>query len=181
MRTKKMRSCCIAAFIVLGTQSLADIAREEAERRKLLEQQGIEGKVIESNPASNPSNGSQTISTIPSAESRGKSTRAASRKGQPSVHSFRNALKKLDRTIRQEERRLESRRARLQAERWAPPKVGKLSSRNQSEDTQNRLRAEIEELQLKLKELRRERAEIYDEGKKAGFLPGELEGKGLVP
>jgi len=29
--------------------------------------------------------------------------------------------------------------------------------------------------------LRRERLETYDAGRKAGFLPGELDGKGLIP
>lgn len=179
MRIIKLRSCCLAAFVVLGMQSLADIAREEAERRKLLEQQGIEGKIVEGSAAHLAPKGNLTVSTTPSAAP--KKTRATSAKNQSSVRSFRAALQKLDRTIRQDEERLESRRARLQAERWAIPKVGRVSSRSWTTETQNRLQEEIEELQAKLKQLRRERAEIYEEGKKAGFLPGELDGKGIVP
>jgi predicted RNase H-like nuclease (RuvC/YqgF family) len=171
----------MAVCVVMLMQSLADIARREAARRKLLDEQGIEGKVIEGNPVASSSRGNLTLSTPAPAAPQETSKRGASSKSQPALRPFRNALQKLDRTIRQEEKRLETRRTRLQAERWAPPKAGKVTSRNQSEDIQNRLREEIEELQLKLKELRRERAEIYDEGKKAGFLPGELEGKGLIP
>jgi uncharacterized protein (UPF0335 family) len=43
------------------------------------------------------------------------------------------------------------------------------------------LREEIEDLELKLKRLQQERSEVYAEGKKAGFLPGELSGKGIIP
>jgi hypothetical protein len=175
----KLKSCCLSAFLVLGMQSLADVAREESERRKLLEKQGIEGKVVEGSASALAPNGNLTVSTTPSETP--KKTRAASPKNPASVRSFRTALQKLDRSIRQEEARLESRSARLQAERWAIPKVGRVSSRSWTTDTQNRLQVEIEELQAKLKQLRQERAEIYEEGRKAGFLPGELDGKGIVP
>jgi len=40
---------------------------------------------------------------------------------------------------------------------------------------------QILELQSKLKRLRQERLDIYEAGKKAGFLPGELDGKGIIP
>jgi hypothetical protein len=43
------------------------------------------------------------------------------------------------------------------------------------------LQREIDELESKLKRIRRERQEIYEEGRKAGFLPGELDGRGLIP
>ena len=48
-------------------------------------------------------------------------------------------------------------------------------------NSQSKLQAEIEELQIKLKRLQEERFEVYESGKKAGFLPGELEGKGIIP
>ena len=159
-------------------QSLADVAREEAERRRLLEQQGIEGKVFDGDAAQLAPNGNLTISTTPSALP--KKERIASPKGQTSARSYRTALQKRDRAIRQAEERLESRRARLQAGRWALPS-GRASGRNRTTDTESRLQEEIEDLQAKLKELRQERAEIYEEGRKAGFLPGELDGKGIVP
>ena len=59
------------------------------------------------------------------------------------------------------------------------PKTGRISSRSDTEKTQSKLKQEIEELQRKLEQLQQERAELYDRGKKSGFLPGELTGKGL--
>jgi hypothetical protein len=160
-------------------QSLADIAREEAERRKQLEQQGIEGKVIETNAAHPAPNGNLTLSTIPLAAP--TKAHSASRKSLPSVRSFRTALQKLDRTIRKEEARLKLLHARFQAGRWALPKVGRVSGSNSSTSGQERLQREIEDLQTKLTQLRQERFEIYESGKKEGFLPGELDGKGIIP
>jgi hypothetical protein len=175
------RSCWSAAFLILCMQSLADIAREEAERRKLLEQQGIEGKVVEGDAAHLAPNGNLTVSTVASTGSKKPSSQISSQKDKASLRSFRSALQKLDRAIRKDEDRLKSLRARLQAERWAPPKIGRVSSRDQTTDSQDRLKSEIEELQISLKRLREERFEIYESGKKAGFLPGELDGKGIVP
>jgi hypothetical protein len=181
METTKFRSCFLTVLIFFGMQSLADIAREEAERRKSLEERGIKGKVIENIAASASSGIDLTESEHRAKKPADKSSRASSSKKRPSVSRYRSALQKLDRTIRQEEARLKLLRERLRKERWAPPKTGRLSARGKSEEVQNRLRDEIEDLQVKIKLLRRERAEIYDEGKKAGFLPGELEGKGIIP
>ena len=72
-------------------------------------------------------------------------------------------------------------RARLQTEKRANFKSGKASKGAGAENLQNRLQAEIKELQIKLKQLRDERFEVYEAGKRAGFLPGELEGKALIP
>ncbi len=181
MRVMGSRSCWSVVFLVLSMQSLADIAREEAERRRLLEQQGIEGKVIEGNAAQTSANGNSTVSTTPSAARKKSSGRTDFPKDRTSVRSFRNELQKLDRTIRQDEGRLDLLRARLQAAQWGPQKVGRTSGRSRTSDPQNRLREEIDELQAKLRQLRQQRAEIYEEGKKAGFLPGELDGKGIIP
>jgi hypothetical protein len=181
MRTTKLRSCCLATFIVLGMQSLADVAREEAQRRRLLEEQGIEGKVLEGKAVPLTTDSNRTKSRISSGAPKSRSTQSDSPKGQNSARRYKTALQKLDRTIRQDEERLQSRRLRLQAERWALPKVGRVSARSQSTDSQDRLKREIEDLETKLKQLRRERAEIYEEGRQAGFLPGELDGKGIIP
>jgi seryl-tRNA synthetase len=180
MNAKGLRSCWAAAFLVLSMQSLADIAREEAERRKLLEQQGIEGKVVEADRGELAPDGNITISSGHSAQKQA-SKRSDSAKDRTSARSYRTALQKLDRTIKQDEARLERLRTRLHDERWALPKVGRVSSRGQTTDAQNRLRREIEELQAKLKQMRLERAEVYDRGRKAGLLPGELDGKGIIP
>jgi len=171
----------LAALIFFGMQSLADIAREEAERRKSLQQQGIEAKVIKSRSFPASTGGafnkpeSSSVKRPAATSSRDASTTKSS------LRRYRSALQKLDRTIREEKARLELKRERLKKERWALPKTGRLSAGGRSEDARNRLREEIEELQLKIRQLRRERREIYDEGRREGFLPGELDGKGIIP
>jgi chromosome segregation ATPase len=168
----------MTACVVLCLQSLADVARDEAERRKLLDQQGIEAKVIEVDAGQK---GNLTISTdSPPAARKDSQKKPARSDGRTSVRSFRNALQKLDRAIRQNQERLESRRARLRSGRWEISKSGRASSSN-AEKSQSRLQEEIEDLEMKLNQLRQERSEVYQEGRKAGFLPGELDGKGIVP
>jgi hypothetical protein len=167
----------MTACVLISMQSLTDIAREEAERRQRLEQQGIEEKIIE-RPAV-PSVPRERQAKAPASSERQKKPSAenASPKSQATVHRYRATLQKLDRAIRLEEERLSIKRARLEESRWPLPKIGPLSTRNRTPDTQERLQKEIDELQIKLKELRQERKETYEEGRKAGLLPGELEGK----
>jgi len=164
-----IQSCFLMVYAFLNMQSLADIARKEADRRQGLEQQGIEGKIFERYNAPSvpqPLEGQKKVST--------KSTTLKSR---VSVKQFRTQLQKLDRQIRQDEDRLALKQARLVAGRWALPKTGRLSTQNRTADEEARLQKEIDELKVKLKELHLEREEVYEEGRKAGFLPGELEGK----
>jgi hypothetical protein len=161
-------------------RSLADLSRDEAKRREALEQQGIEGKVIESDSDTLAPTGNITVFT-PGEKSRPKPAKQSpSEKTAASPRSYRTALQKLDRTIVQEQERLDNLSARLQAEKWAIPKSGRLSSRDTSA-SQSRMQDQILELQSKLKRLRQERLDIYEAGKKAGFLPGELDGKGIIP
>lgn len=190
MRAAKFEFCLWAAFLavfvlsgsqVIGMQSLADVAREEAERRRLLEQQGIEGKVIDGDAKRLAPDGNLSISTAPESAPKNLPKQSVSRKSEPSLRVFRAKLEALDRAIQKGEERAQFLQARLNAERWAPPKVGRISRRVNTADLQSRLQQQLEELQIKLKHLRQERAETYDAGKKAGFLPGELEGKGIVP
>jgi len=176
MRIFNARSCCLAACMFVGMQSLADIAREEAERRRLVEQEGIESRVIEGRAARKDPD-ARTESSQSSERPKGFTTDKPSSGSQISARSYRARLQKLDRAIRQEDERLELKRKRLESERWALPKTGRLSARSKSADVQERLQSEIEELQIKLRELRRERSETWEEGRKAGFLPGELEGR----
>ena len=120
-----------------------------------------------------------TTSTEPAASVRMPSVRSDPLKGRESVRSYRSALQKLDRAIQQNEAQLAAKRARLQAEKRANFKSGKASKGAEAENQRSRLQAEIEALQVKLKQLRDERFEAYEAGKRAGFLPGELEGKAL--
>ncbi len=161
-------------------QSLAEAARREAERRKLLEQQGVEGKVIHGDVDQLAPNGNLTLSSpllpVPKAV-----IPSSNDKNRTSLQTFRKTLQKLDREIKKGEDRLEMLRTKLHAERWALPKVGRISNATNSTDTQDRIRAQIQELELNLKYLRQERLETYDSGRKAGYLPGELDGKGIIP
>jgi hypothetical protein len=172
----------VILLFALDMQSLVDFAREEAERRKQLEQQGIDGKVIEGNGLHlTPDIGNITTSTSPPIANERASAKADSVNSQTSIRPFQTALKKLDREIQQNEARLASRQARLQDEKWESLKTGRSSSRGQKKDAKSQLQTEIEELQIKLKQLRNERFEVYESGRKAGFLPGELDGKGIIP
>jgi predicted RNase H-like nuclease (RuvC/YqgF family) len=179
MVIQKLLSCGLAVLLSLGTQSLADLARQEAERRKMLEEQGIEAKVITGDPESLAPDGSLTTST-PVVTARTEKSRGSKSSGS-SVRSYRSTIQKLDRSITKAEQRLRELRSKLEAARWALPKVGRLSSRSGNSDSQSRMQAEAEKLESQLKQMRQERAEAYDQGRKAGFLPGELDGKGIVP
>jgi predicted RNase H-like nuclease (RuvC/YqgF family) len=162
------------------SQSLAELARKEAERRKLLEREGVEGKIIRDIEARQPSNGNISTSSLPanSKKSQAQSTSTGSR---ASLKSYRATIEKLDREIRQSKDKLVTLRTRLETERWAPPKSGKVSASFNSDSTVERLRTQIQELEAKLKQLQRDRLQSYDAGLKAGYLPGELDGKGIMP
>jgi hypothetical protein len=167
----------LLALILL--QSLGEAARKEAERRKALEEQGISGKVIEAHdPARMASQGNISLSSPPPASAR---PRAADRPTGKSNERVRNAILKLDREIRQAEDRLASLRRQAQAERWAPPRAGKVVRRGGAVQNEERIREEISELELKLKRLREQRLETYDGARKSGMLPGEIDGKGIIP
>lgn len=175
------RSCRLTAFFLLSLQSLSDIAREEADRRRRLDQQGIEAKIIEGVPEDLAPNGSLTTSTPDLAAAGQARASSTAGKSPPSARSYRTALQKLDRTIRKDQKRLKTLRSRLQAEKWAPPRVGPITRSGSAAEPQSRLQADIDELESRLKQLREERSELYAEGRKAGFLPGELDGKGIMP
>jgi predicted RNase H-like nuclease (RuvC/YqgF family) len=162
-------------------QSLAEIARREGERRMQLDQLGIEGKVIEGNPEQLAPKGNLTVFTPKSPAHKNTPTSSASPKSKPPIRSLRTKLQKLDREIKKGEDSIEMLRTRLHEARWALPKIGKVKGDNQNVALQRRLREQIEELEIKLKYMREERRENYEMGRKAGYLPGELEGKGIVP
>ena len=161
-----------------NSQSLADLARREAERRKLLE--GVEGKTIGDAEARQVSGGNISTSSPP--QNSGKTLeKQTSPKSGTSLKTYRAAIEKLDREIRQSREKLIALRERLADLRWALPGTGKLSASSVSELSLEKLSAQVQELEMKLKQLERDRLQIYDEGRKAGYLPGELDGKGIVP
>jgi hypothetical protein len=173
--------CCLALLFIFDVQSLVDIAREEAERRRLLEEQGIEAKVIGANAVNPEPDENMSIPARRPDRREDSSVRSDSSKGRSSVLKYRTALQKLDREIQQTEERIKSKQARLESDRWKLPKIGRISGRSRTKDSSSQLKAEIEELRTKLKRLQKERFEVYESGKKAGFLPGELDGKYYVP
>ena len=168
--------CAVAASG--ETQSLSEAAQKEAERRKNLDRNGVGAKVIEEHDLSQAAlKGNVSVS------SPAFSSKPASREpvAKAKVQPYRKALQKYDREIRQNDEKLKALRSRLQAERWALPKAGKISRSGDSEASQEKLKSQIQDLELKLVQMRRERLETYDAGRRAGFLPGELDGKGVMP
>lgn len=163
----------------MTVQSLADVARQEAERRSELERQGVTAKVIEGDPGRMAPSGN--IST--SAQSPGFARHADEDKlrNRGSPRYYRTAIQKFNREIRSLEDRLVTLRERIQAERWALPKSGRAGRSSSGSGSREQLQWQARDIELKLKRLRQERAAIYDEGRRSGFLPGELDGKGQVP
>jgi hypothetical protein len=178
MRKETISSCCMAAFLFLGMQSLSEIAREEAERRRLLEQQGVTEKIIEGDSKKWAPNGAITQETVPPAASAKTAPSSKTDNPRSSARNCRSVLQKLDKDVLQEEARLTVKQERLRALQKAPPRISSRTIVNPIVNTMARLQSEIEDIEEKLKQLRRERTEKYEEGLKAGCLPGELDGKG---
>lgn len=177
---------CRLTLLLLSTQSLADLAREEAERRNAIDQQGIRTRIVttveatrepvdaEGEPALHPPPRSRTV------------PRDEAPTHRRSLNAIKRLLRRLDQSIRKSERELALCRTRLQEGRWELPKVGKASKTGSRQGdaqqrAQERLRQRIEEIETELRRLREERRDAYEEGRRAGFHPGELDGKGVVP
>jgi len=166
---------------LLCSQSLGEIGRREAERRRGLEAEGGGGgRTIAETDLSRSSGNLGTFSTSPgSAAAPPAKTGKAEARASPA--RYRSAIQRLDRAVRAAEDRLSSLRARVAAERWAPPKKGRGGGGDDGRSQTKNLELQIGEWETKLKRLREERFETYDAGRKAGFLPGELDGKGIIP
>ena len=184
-----MLLCLITIFIlgISGTlpafamQSLADAARREAERRERIERLGIEEKVIEGNEKCSPLEGN--VSVFKPSDTGQKKTipEPFSSRDRSSLRQYRAKLLKLDNDIRKGEAQLEKLRGRLDSLRRKSLGIDNFKGFSRNEESRDRTEVQIEELQTDLKLLRKERRELYDSGRKDGFLPGELEGKGIVP
>ena len=157
-----------------GPQSLTELAKKEAERRKLLEQQGIKAKEINQQDAAKlAAKGSISLSSPPP-NSKSSSTSSTQPGKRPSLESYRTALRNLDSQIRRDEERLASLRKRLELEKDAPIRLGRGSGSSAAGNARTRLENQIQDLENKLKRLRDDRLKTYDSARKAGFLPGEL-------
>jgi len=178
MRGENLRSFHSAIILLFLLQSLADVARQEAQRRKQLQEQGVEGKVITGNIIDTASKGSlTTFEPHASIKSDSQSAPELERDHQAG-RKFAAQLQKLAGEIREAEEKLNNLRQRAMQQRWAVLGSRKVSGNT---DVVTRLEAEISELEKKLKKLRQQRLKVYEAGRKSGYLPGELEGKGIVP
>lgn len=173
-----MRSLVIALLICTAghPQTLGELARKEAERRRELALQGIAGKVIET---VEPHQGNLTISYT--APKRTPTAIPSAKTESGSARSYQSKLQSLDREIRHNEDQLKLLKARLAEERWAPPRAGRALKSQNSTATLEQLPRKISETEAKLIQLKDERLQVYMQGRKAGFLPGELEGRGITP
>jgi len=171
-------------ILLLGTifvpavepQSLADLAKKEAERRKLLEKRGVKAKVI---TREDLRSGTGNISQFSRLEKH--SPKGGKPRPRGSVKSYRNRLKKLDRDIRAAEGRIRLLRLRMAAEKRSRDLTIRTGRSARQNSNQDRLHWQILELEAKLKQSKRDRSDTFRAGIKAGFLPGELEDRGIIP
>ena len=161
------------------SQSLAELARKEAERRKVLADAGIIAKVIEGNMLER--NLAEGTVVLTEGAAKQAPPRPPASKSAGGVASYRSRLQTLDTQIRRTDEQLRLLRRRMVEDRWAPPKPGRVGRSSQSGSSQEELKWKVRELENKLRQLKDERLEVYERGRKAGFLPGELEGKGITP
>jgi hypothetical protein len=159
---------------IIEPQSLADLAKKEAKRRKLLEKRGIKGKVI---TRQGLQSGTGNLSQF--SRTRKSSPRPSEPRAKGSAKSYRDRLKKLDRDIRLTESRIRVLRLRMAAEKRSRELTIRTGRRQNS--NQDRLHWQVLELEAKLKQIKRDRSDTYHAGIRAGFLPGELENRGIIP
>ncbi len=171
---------CRLAFPHATEQSLAEAARKEAERRRRLEEQNVEAKVIRGRGSLEVANGN--VTTFGGVASQGSpSTSTRETKGRTSLSAYRNRLRKLEGEIHDCEERQRLLHRQADAERWTLPRSGRRSGGTGSQTSREKLLLQAQDLQVKIERLRRERQETWDEARKAGYLPGELDGKSVAP
>ncbi len=169
-----------SAMSSAATQSLTEVARKEAERRQKIDQQNVQVKKIESaDLTSTNSNGTVSVSKTESSSTNLK-VPATKPDARATLRSFQIRLQKLDNDIVQAEERLRLLRARAEAERWTVARAPKGSRGAGLITGQDQFRWQILEAEGKLAGLRRDRSDVFQAGRKAGYLPGDLEMRGIV-
>lgn len=159
-------------------QSLGELSRLEAERRRGLQERGVQGRVLGEEDLARSATGAN-VSTFSPAPSIGTiRSDAPHRSGSPAA--YRRKLQKLDRDILLTGRKVRDLRAKLARQRWALPDSGR-RTRSGSGAAEEGLRDQIRDLTRRLELLHSDRRQVYDEGRRAGFLPGELDGRGYFP
>jgi len=164
----------------LDLQSLAEAARKEAERRQGLDQQNLKVKRFETCDLAQLAPRATISLSSPGSVVALPLAPAAKPPPRPSLRSFQDRLQKLDRDILQAEDRLKQLRARAEAERRSPTRPAKKSGGFVLSSSAGQLASQIQELEAKLVRLRLDRSNTFLDGRKAGFLPGELENRGII-
>ncbi|MEJ2109406.1 MAG: hypothetical protein P8Z37_05730 [Acidobacteriota bacterium] len=161
-------------------QSLADAARTEAERRKSLGQSEIEETIIEGNGACYSGKGN--VSSFKSAATEQKKLiTVVPSKDRSALRRYRTRLQKIVGNIAKIETRLQNLKDRLRELKRKNLLIKDLSGLALNEESQDKTSEQIEEVIGHIKLQKRERSDVYDEGRREGFLPGELEGEGIIP
>jgi hypothetical protein len=176
--------CMILVLLGAGSlargQSLAEAARREAERRRQLAERGVESRTIALDGRATSKQGSEATQTRRSGRDN-VTAPAKNSRGRGSANSFRDRLQKLEREISECDERYRKTLQLAQAEKWSLPKVLRSGRSQSSSEPLERLKKQSEELAAKLKRLKRQRLDAYEAGRKAGYLPGELDGKAVDP
>jgi hypothetical protein len=170
----------LLAALALAAQDLGELARREAQRRAGIEAQGgADRKIVQADLERARPGGNVTTFSVPAL--RTPAPPAPRPAGGRTAERYRSALQRLDRQIASVEDRIGALRARAEAEKWEIRRAGRSGSRAPAERAPPKRELAIREQEVKLRRLRQERFETYDAGRRAGFLPGELDGKGIVP
>ncbi len=178
-----MNTCAYAVVICAlivpqaSGQSLAEAARKEAERRRQLAEQEVEAKVIEARGSLPSSTGNVTTFSRPVGNA-GRAAAAREAKGRTSAAAYRRLLRKLDGEIVDCGQRASALRRQAEAEKWTLTKAGR---RTGGPGAAEKLLHQAEELEARKQKLQRQRQEAWDEGLRAGYLPGELDGRAVAP
>jgi hypothetical protein len=177
--------CCALLLILLcsdafgADQSLGEIAHREAERRKAVDLSGTASREISAEQINGSHAGNISTSRLPPRAPTPPPKSPALEKAL-SLASFRSKLKKLDDEIRQCEDRLARAKEMAAAEKKIVPILSRKAAETSISANQKRIQ-EIRSLESRLAKLRQDRMECYGAGRRAGYLPGELDGHGLIP
>lgn len=163
-----------------ATQSLAEAARKEAERRRQVDQQGIPERRIDAADGSRLAPGGAISLSSPGPGTQREAAAPPKPAGGAGLRAFQTKLQKLDRDIQQSEAQLKKLKERQAAERWAPVARLGVAKGAGPANSEVQLGRQIQDLEGKLKLWRQERMDTFQAGRKAGFLPGELERRGVI-
>jgi len=167
----------VALLIMSAAQrpSLAELARREAERRKEVERTGVAVKEIRSADVHTTSTTGGRAAEAGRKDHGDVSITRGADGG--SLRAYRATLERLAREIRVTDERLAALRRRLDLEM---KKQSTIIGGRRDGSAADKLRAQAGDLEQKLRRLQGERRIAYEEGRRAGWQPGELDGRYVV-